>query len=322
MNDRKTPLRPGRRQRGLALVLVLWSTALLAVMAAGFAFSVRTEVRMASNLESHAQAHALAEAGVQRVMVALSSSDGGALARDGRPQQLTLASGEVTVEIRPETGKLDINAAPPLLIQGLFEALAEDDASLDKRDAARLSDTLLDWLDDDDAPRPDGAESDAYERAGLDFRPRNGAMVALSELRQVAGMTEALYRRLEPVLTVHSRRPQLDANSADRLALLALPGLSAERVDAFVAEREKMIRDNPRMLQVPGFVVARNLGPAMRYLSTVAGSVYTVDAVGSSAGGARARLRVVVRLTETPEMPVAIVAWDDSPDSRETDDTR
>ena len=93
-------------------------------------------------------------------------------------------------------------------------------------------------------------------------------------------------------------------------------------MDAFVAEREKMIRDNPRMLQVPGFVVARNLGPAMRYLSTVAGSVYTVDAVGSSAGGARARLRVVVRLTETPEMPVAIVAWDDSPDSRETDDTR
>ena len=52
------------RERGAALVLALWFGALISVMAGSFAFSVRTEVRLASGAVDRARAGALAEAGV------------------------------------------------------------------------------------------------------------------------------------------------------------------------------------------------------------------------------------------------------------------
>jgi Tfp pilus assembly protein PilX len=49
--------------RGIALISVLWITGLLAVMAASFASSTRTETRLARNQEENAKAEALADAG-------------------------------------------------------------------------------------------------------------------------------------------------------------------------------------------------------------------------------------------------------------------
>ena len=55
---------PGRQvlpcaQRGVALILVLWLTVLLTVIAAGFAYSMRTEALAARNAVALAQAPSL-----------------------------------------------------------------------------------------------------------------------------------------------------------------------------------------------------------------------------------------------------------------------
>ena len=52
-----------RSNRGIALISVLWITGLLAVMAASFASSTRTETRLAHNQQENAKAEALADAG-------------------------------------------------------------------------------------------------------------------------------------------------------------------------------------------------------------------------------------------------------------------
>ena len=56
-------------QRGVALIIVLWLTMLLAVIASGFAFSMRSEALSARNAVSLVQARAVADGAVERVAV-------------------------------------------------------------------------------------------------------------------------------------------------------------------------------------------------------------------------------------------------------------
>jgi len=58
-------------QRGIALVLVLWLTALLTVIAGGFAYAMRNEAQAARNTMSQAQARALADGAVARTVFEL-----------------------------------------------------------------------------------------------------------------------------------------------------------------------------------------------------------------------------------------------------------
>jgi len=57
-----------RRQRGIALVLALWLTVMLTVIAGGFAFAMRNEALAARNMVSLAQARAAANGAVERTV--------------------------------------------------------------------------------------------------------------------------------------------------------------------------------------------------------------------------------------------------------------
>ncbi len=57
--------------RGIALVAVLWILALLAIIAGSFTTDTRTNVKLAYNLVENAKARALADAGVNRAILAL-----------------------------------------------------------------------------------------------------------------------------------------------------------------------------------------------------------------------------------------------------------
>ncbi len=52
-----------------------------------------------------------------------------------------------------------------------------------------LADSLLDWMDADDIPRPQGAESEFYTSQSLPLRPANAVPTALHELLAVRGFT-------------------------------------------------------------------------------------------------------------------------------------
>ena len=52
-----------------------------------------------------------------------------------------------------------------------------------------LADSLLDWIDADDTPRPQGAESEYYQGLGLAIRPSNAIPQTLEQLLAVRGMS-------------------------------------------------------------------------------------------------------------------------------------
>ncbi|MGQ0658438.1 MAG: general secretion pathway protein GspK [Chromatiales bacterium] len=268
----------------MALVLVLWVVALLTVLAASHLVDARATMGLAGNQVAAAQARALAEAGIYRAVTALDAGRGRLLwPTPETGVEWTLGDGIVRVRVENESGKLDLNSSSVTYMQRLLEGVG-----LGRDEASGLIGAILDFRDPDDLRRPNGAEADEYAQAGLPFGPKNAPFVAVQELQQVAGMTTALYDRIEPYLTVYSRPPHiLDAQAASS-SLVELLGL--------------LRPPSSRMAGGPLGFAATTL-PAQR----IAG-VYSVLAEARM-GGMTQGMRAVVAVATSTAQPYRVLNW-------------
>lgn len=132
----------------------------------------------------------------------------------------------VSVLLRDAGAFLNPNLASEEQLRRFFLALR-----LDLRDADRLAQAILDWRDADQARRGRGAEREEYLREGLPALPSNRPFVRLAELRLVRGMTDQIYRRALPMLSL-SGTGRINANQAHAAVLLSLPGMTEAAVAA------------------------------------------------------------------------------------------
>lgn len=88
----------------------------------------------------------------------------------------------------------------------LLQALPQ--LEIAERDAAIITRSIGDWLDNDNALSLDGAEDDYYSAQSPAYRAANRAMSSVSELRAVANMTPEIYSALAPWV---SALPKSDA---------------------------------------------------------------------------------------------------------------
>ena len=182
------------RERGIALIAVLWITVLLTVIASGFAFSMRGGALAARNTMSAAQARAAADGAVERVSFELlrprNSPD--AWLPDGRIRTWTDGEIAITATAVDEAARIDVNLAADPLLKGLLENVG----GLDPDASARVLDAILDWRDADELRRPNGAEADDYRAAGLKYVPTNTRFESIGELQRVMGVTPGLMSRI------------------------------------------------------------------------------------------------------------------------------
>jgi general secretion pathway protein K len=289
---------PAGSSRGLALISVLWITGLLAVMAASFASSTRTEVRLARNQEENAKAEALADAGVHRAAFGLLDLDPETAWRaGGTAHGFALGEGEVQVQIEDEDGKIDLNGAPLELLAGLFLALG-----LPEPEAQTMADRIGDFRDPDDQPEPLGAEDPAYLDAGLARGAADRAFGAESELLHVLGMTPELYARVRSNVTVHSGADGVDPTRAPLPVLQALPGMTPDLLEAMLAA---MAAPDP-LLALEGEQLPTDLEA---YLLPSREVVYTVKALGRTTGGGNFLREAVVELGASQDRAFLVHAW-------------
>jgi general secretion pathway protein K len=283
--------------RGIALISVLWIAGLLAVMAASFVSTSRTEARLARNQLENAKAQALADAGVQRAALGLLELDPERVWRaDGRIYGFALGEGEVQVSIRDEDGKIDLNEGPLELLAGLFTAL-----DLEPEAAQALAERIGDFRDPDHDALPLGAEDPAYLAAGLADGAADRPFVNEAELVRVLGMSEELYRRIRPHVTVHAAVDGLDPTRATRAVLEALPGIMPQIVERLLATGP----DNDPVKAIDDEVLER----IDRYWLPSREAVFTVRAEAWTPGGGRFVREAVIELDGSPQRPFLVHAW-------------
>lgn len=292
------PRRIERNERGIALILVLWLTMMLTVIASGFAFSMRNEALSARNALSLAQARAAANGAVDRMAFELSRPRfPSAWASDGQPRKWRDNEVEIVATAVDESAKIDLNAAPQALLKGLLEHVAGTDPDA----TARIVDAIFDWRDPDDVKRPNGAEEADYRMASLKQKPANVPFETVSELARVMGITPAVYARIADSLTVHSRQPGINALTASRDVLLALPNATPETVDAFLQQRADA---QASKLPVPPFPPASGFGAG-------AVPVWRIRAQATTPDGVTFAREAVVRPSGDARRPLLTLSWQD-----------
>ncbi|RMH82989.1 general secretion pathway protein GspK [Pseudomonas sp. AOB-7] len=218
---------------GVALVGVLWLLALLALIGLNVSASSRIELQLTANLKQAAAARHAADAGINWAIWSLLQTGTAGWLADGSEREFELDGMTIRIALFDEQGKIDLNEAGPELLLGLLLAVeVEEDRAL------ALSEAIQDWRDEDDERRPKGAEADDYLALGLKG-PGNRPFERLAELRRVLGMNDELYDRLAPTLTLLSNKAEVNPLLAPPQVLRALPGLSEDRIEQYVAERRR-----------------------------------------------------------------------------------
>jgi general secretion pathway protein K len=290
-----------KRQSGIALIAALWLTVLLTVIASGFAFSMRGEALAARNTMSRAQVRAAADGAVERFAYELSrprvSPD--VWLPDGRPRTWNEGEFAITALAVNEAARIVINLASDPLLKGLLQNVG----GLDADSAQRVLEAILDWRDPDDLKRPNGAEAPDYKAAGLKYTPSNARFETTGELARVMGVTPGLMAKIADSITVYSRQGGINPATATRDALLALPNITAEQVDAFIAERDAAIAGK---LPVPALPQAQGFGSG-------ASPVWRIHAEAASPDGVTFARDAVVRVQGDARQPLIVLLWQEAP---------
>ena len=215
-------MRPDPKDRGFILVAVLWLLALLTLVALALTTSVRLDLRARGQLARHAEAEALADGLTRLVALRLGDRDRrppteAGIATDGTLLRCSYEQNLVEIAVNDVGGLVDINGASHSLMEWLLLRVG---VAPDRADA--LAAAIVDFRDADDVPSgPHGAESAAYQAAGIGHGPRNAPFETITELDQVLGVTATLLDRLRPLVTVYARQAGIDPWRAPRELLIA-----------------------------------------------------------------------------------------------------
>ena len=281
-------------QLGVALVLALWLLTLLTILAAGYGYAMRTETKLAIHGVELTKARAIAEAGVWLALADLLKPEPERQRlTDGTLYQLDFGEGRIRLRVQDEAGRIDLNSAHDILLRALLEKAAEPG-----EDVGYLLNAILDWRDPDSQRRNPGAEDSDYAHAG--YGAKDAPFNSIEELRLVAGMTDDIYTRIYPALTLQSGQSGIHPLAAPRAVLTALPGGEEEQVDAFIRNR--------RNQETPG---APPPDMDARFFGGARGSAFNITSEGIT-GRSKLKLDVVITLNHDSRLPYSVLSWRES----------
>ncbi len=255
----------GRRQprRGFALLAVLWLVVAIATVALEFSLRARERQAVAINLVERGQAYAMALAGLEiagsrlaRLLGRPSPGTPPSYVPDPsdpwwRADSLVSGTGAIghatyAVYVHDATAMININAAWEDDWRAFLTGLG-----LEYDTADRLAQSIMDWRDTNDVARARGAERAAYIRAGHVVLPANKDFTSVPELRNVLGMTPAIYARIAPYATLGTEisgsgldgpTSYVSVNSSPPPVLRMLHGFTDDVIAAVIGHRSSGMR--------------------------------------------------------------------------------
>ncbi len=281
---------PRHGERGYASVAAVAAIAVFGMMALTLVQVSQTTIGDAAAEVGQARAAAATDAGLALTLDGLLARDrANRWSIDGRSRQLRFDGAQLVVRIEDERGKVPLNLLDDTTARALIAA-----AGAGAGEKGRIAaESLLDWIDNDEVPRPSGAENAFYRARGI--HPRNGPLQTIDELAQVRGFDAALVNRLRSFVTVDYGSGAFDARYAQPEAIGVMLGGGRDGPQAIARRRE-----------LAGQRVAIELGDNL----DLAGRPLTVVVEAVRPDGARALRRTIIELTGSPERPYIVRKFD------------
>lgn len=293
-----------RSERGWALISVLWTVAMLGMMAAATQDLTVTSVRTERRALARAHLDADLDAAVAKALLQLDDTRVNNRWRiDGHPYAFTYDRIPMTISIQDEDGKFDLNEADDDTLVPLFVSVG-----VDSKTAAVISDRIVEWrtqLTSDDTHTLHGGTDADYAAAGLPWRPRHGDFQSVAELNLVLGMTPVLYARVRPMLTVYSRSDSPDEDVAPLMVLNALYPGNAGKVQTIMSQRDGTYVQAGLHTGAPNTLSTAIISPG----TDLAGRVFEIDVDATYLGRHQTR-RVVALLTGGGQNPYLVQHWE------------
>ncbi len=292
----RAELEPGHRgDRGWALVSVLWTLSMLALMAAATEALTVTSYRIEQHAMVEARAQSALDAAIVRAVLGIADTRPQERWRvDGAGQTFVFESAALNISVQDELGRIDLNTASSSLIRQLLLATG---LSLDQANA--LSDRIFDWRSTSGLKSLNGGTDADYQAARLAYGPRHGPFQTVDELKLVLGMTPQLFAKLRPALTVYSRRAMFDPNVAPREALQALYPNDPQKIDQILRAREGDPNAVLHLGYRPGVIDSQ---------IPLGGRAFSISA-GFTIGRRTFKRYAVVELTGDDKRPYFVLAW-------------
>lgn len=319
-------------ESGVVLVALLWVFIALTAIVLSFARESRVEVTATRNAQSLEKAYYIARAGISDTIYRLVHQrlaprvQTPVLQQEPTPLDLGRNEGEFgggrfMVEFQDESGKVDLNRVTDEQLRALVLA-----AGIPPDDADIITDSIMDWKDQDNAPRINGAEDEYYLTLDPPYAPKNGTIDTTEEILLVRGVTpEYFYGRpeiteegsliykygLSRYLTVYSNRSSINVNFAPLPVLLSIPGMPPEAAERILERRLTNPFQNQREISdaFPGALGTRTL----QLLTIQATGIYSMHATAYERNSnVRRAIRAVVVLDGMQQNFYRILYWNEN----------
>lgn len=273
------------REKGQALIIVLLIVAVLSAVVVEFAYTTRVNIDITTTMRDSLQARRIAIAALEIeksiLLTDLNTSATADYAVVGKfnknvqlwsqisnfPLPVTIKGLNVGIMrgmISDEAGKFDINAligsdtlTANQTLDGICRRLFEE-LKLDPS----VVDAVEDWIDSDELPRSNGAESDYYESLDPPYRAKDAPLDSITELKMVKGIDNKTFNALmgitgqpgelpppdamdSPLLTVFPKyyNPnspfKINVNTASPVLLKAMYNMDDSQVQDVISAREQ-----------------------------------------------------------------------------------
>jgi general secretion pathway protein K len=285
-------------RRGVILLTVLWSIALLSALAMAASVTFRGFAGVMAVERDRLQGDALLSAGLEAAAGVIDGSNDAPLMNI--ETSVTLGTGSVRLRLNDEGGRIDIGKAPAIVLTSLLRSVGAPEAA-----ANDVAQRIVDQRYPRNKARPDTTlrAGNAAKRTPATGQPFSDVW----QLQLIPGMAPGWVAAIAPLATIFGSET-VNPLTASPAVIAALPGVDKGQVDAFLKARRNFPDDVDRLV--------RMLGPAQQYLAVKPQRVVSIELMAELTSGYAVAARSVIVILPQDSQPYRVLLWTPVPSPR------
>jgi general secretion pathway protein K len=275
-------------QRGMVLLIVLWTIALCSTLAMATSVTFRSFVGIVAIDQDRVRGDALLKAGLEvAARLAMDWPDKPLLDRE---TTFDLSTGSVSVQISDEGGRIDIGKAPADFLAHLLLAVGAPQSQ-----AEAVAQSIIRWRSGDESQSENADPSKppteaAHERFFAD----------VDQIAEVPGMRPEWVAAIRPLTTVFGAETVNPLTAPDGV-IAAVPGVDQDQLAAFLAARRNSPNDASRLATI--------LGAGQGFVAAKPQQVVSIELAAMLADGYSAAAHAVIVLLPHDQQPYRLLVW-------------